>query len=218
MSENIESLLASGPVIPVLTIERVEDAVPLARALVKAGLRVLEVTLRTPVALDSIRLIANDIEDAVVGAGTVLNQTDLQRAKEAGARFAVSPGLTEQVARSAVAAGLSLLPGAATASDIMRGLELGLTRFKFFPAEASGGPAALKAFQGPFPNCRFCPTGGVTLENAPRYLALQNVLCVGGTWIAPRELVRAGDWAAIALRAREATRLGTADGQKEAAP
>jgi 2-dehydro-3-deoxyphosphogluconate aldolase / (4S)-4-hydroxy-2-oxoglutarate aldolase len=216
MSESIESFLTLGPVIPVLTIEHVEDAVPLARALVKGGLRVLEVTLRTPAALDAIRLIANDVEDAIVGAGTVLSEIDLKHAKEAGARFAVSPGLTKQFARSAVAAGLPLLPGVATASDIMRGLDLGLTYFKFFPAETSGGAAALKAFQGPFAHCRFCPTGGITLESAPRYLALPNVLCVGGTWIAPRELVKARDWAAIALRAREATRLRATTATTEA--
>jgi 2-dehydro-3-deoxyphosphogluconate aldolase/(4S)-4-hydroxy-2-oxoglutarate aldolase len=215
MSADIEAILTIGPVIPVLTIERVEDAVPLARALAKGGLRVLEVTLRTPAALDAIRLIANDVEDAVIGAGTVLNDTDLNRAKDAGARFAVSPGLTEQVVCSAANAGIPLLPGIATASDIMRGLDLGLTHFKFFPAETSGG-AALKAFQGPFANCRFCPTGGVTLENAARYLALQNVLCVGGTWIAPRELVKADDWAAIALRARDAIRMKAGKGTREA--
>lgn len=218
MSADIETILASGAVIPVLTIERTEDAVPLARSLARGGLRVLEVTLRTPAALEAIRLIAHGVEDVVVGAGTVLNGTDLKRAKEAGARFAVSPGLTEQVVRGAVDAGIALLPGVATASDIMRGLDLGLTRFKFFPAETSGGAAALKAFQGPYANCGFCPTGGVTLENAARYLALQNVVCVGGTWIASRELVRAGDWAAIALRAREATRLRKSAEKQEATP
>ena len=218
MIEDIATFLEMGPVIPVLTVERAEDAVPLARALIKGGLRVLEVTLRTQVALDAIRRIANEVEDAIVGAGTVLNESDIERAKDAGARFAVSPGLTEPVARGASAAELPLLPGVATASDLMRGLDLGLTRFKFFPAETSGGAAALKALQGPFGQCRFCPTGGVTLENAPRYLALQNVLCVGGTWIAPHEFVKAGDWAAIALRAREAARLGTSNGKTRAAP
>ncbi len=207
MTQNIAELLELGPVVPVLTIERAEDAVPLARALVKGGLRVVEVTLRTTAALDAIRRIAHDVDEAIVGAGTVLNDGDLARAQAAGARFAVSPGLTQALVRGARDSGLPLLPGVATASDIMRGLDLGLSHFKFFPAETSGGAPALKAFQGPFAQCCFCPTGGITLENAPRYLALGNVRCVGGTWIAPPELAAKGDWPAVEARAREGSRL-----------
>lgn len=200
----IRGMLALAPVIPVITIERVEDAVPLGRALVEGGLPVLEVTLRTPVALDAIRRMAAEIEGAVVGAGTVLNGDDLMRAGEAGATFAVSPGLTESLLR---ADGPPVLPGVSSASDLMRGLELGLDTFKFFPAVPAGGLPMLKALYGPFASVRFCPTGGITPEAAPEFLALPNVACVGGTWLAPRDLVAAGAWDRIRDLARAAAAL-----------
>lgn len=195
------------PVIPVLTIERLEDAEPLARALVGGGLKVLEVTLRTTAAIEAIPLMAAAAPEAVVGAGTVLNAADYDRAVEAGARFIVSPGLTEPLIAAARAAALPFLPGVATASDLMRGLDAGLDRFKFFPAASSGGPAALSALAGPFGECRFCPTGGVSAKTAPDYLALPNVLCVGGGWVAPAAAMAAGDWAQITILAAAAAAL-----------
>ena len=207
----VDELMTTGPVIPVLTIERVDDAVPLAAALVAGGLRVLEVTLRTSAALEAIRLIAHEVPDAIVGAGTVLNAQDFDKALAAGARFVVSPGLTEPLIAAAHDAHVGFLPGVSTASEVMRGLDAGLSRFKFFPAESSGGPAALKALHGPFPTCRFCPTGGVTAANAAAYLALPNVLCVGGGWVAQAAAIDAGDWSAITALARAASALaGTA--------
>ncbi|MDX2233027.1 MAG: bifunctional 4-hydroxy-2-oxoglutarate aldolase/2-dehydro-3-deoxy-phosphogluconate aldolase [Hyphomonadaceae bacterium] len=204
--DDIAHLLARAPVIPVLTVERAADAAPLARALVAGGLPVLEVTLRTPVALEAIAAM-NGVEGAVVGAGTVLNGGEVEAAFGAGAAFMVSPGLIAAVVERARDVGAPILPGAATASDLMRGLEMGLTHFKFFPAEHAGGVGMLKAWSGPFAACRFCPTGGVTAQSAPAYLALANVACVGGTWIAPAELVRAGDWAEITARAAIAAGL-----------
>lgn len=202
-----DALMRTSPVIPVLTIERIEDAAPLARALVAGGLPVLEVTLRTPAAIDAISLMADAVPQAIVGAGTVLNPRDYERAAQAGARFIVSPGLTEPLAAAAKARPLPFLPGVATATDIMRGLDAGLTRFKFFPAETSGGAAALKALLGPFGDCRFCPTGGISAASAPAYLALPNVLCVGGAWVAPSDAIRAGDWDRITTLARAAASL-----------
>ena len=202
----IADIMRHAPVIPVITIGRLEHAAPLARALVAGGLRALEVTLRTPVALDAIRAM-RDVESAVVGAGTVRNSADVEAAFSAGARFFVSPGLSEAVVDAARITGAPLLPGVATASDIMRGLDLGLTHFKLFPAEQAGGVAMLKAFAGPFGDVRFCPTGGVTPESARTYLALPNVLCVGGTWVAPSSLVEAGAWDDIRERARTAAAL-----------
>lgn len=180
----IAEFMTLSPVIPVLVIEDAAYARPTAQALVAGGLRALEVTLRTPAAMDVIREMAR-VEGAVVGAGTVLNRQQLEAARDAGARFAVSPGLTEPLARAAVDLDIPLLPGVATAGDIMRGLELGLSHFKFFPAVAAGGLPALKALTGPFAQARFCPTGGVTADNAPEWLALEQVLCVGGTWLVP---------------------------------
>lgn len=206
----IDAVMTAGPVIPVLVIERAEDAVPLARALLAGGVRTLEITLRTPVALEAIRRIAAEVEGALVGAGTVLNVRDLQAAKAAGATFAVSPGLTEALAHASGHEGLPLLPGVATGSEIMLGLDLGLTRFKFFPAETSGGAPAVKAFGGPFARVRFCPTGGITTKNAADYLGLPNVVCVGGSWLAPADAVEAGDWARIEGLAREAAGLKAA--------
>jgi 2-dehydro-3-deoxyphosphogluconate aldolase/(4S)-4-hydroxy-2-oxoglutarate aldolase len=205
---SVDELMTAGPVIPVLTIERLQDAVPLARALVDGGLRPLEVTLRTACALEAIALIVREVPDAIVGAGTVLNATDFGRAVAAGARFVVSPGLTDPLIAAARASSVAFLPGVVTAGEVMRGLDAGLDRFKFFPAETSGGPGALKALQGPLPGCRFCPTGGITAASAPAWLALPNVLCVGGAWVAPADAVAAGDWPAITALAQAAAALG----------
>jgi 2-dehydro-3-deoxyphosphogluconate aldolase/(4S)-4-hydroxy-2-oxoglutarate aldolase len=178
----IEEIMRATPVIPVLVLDGNQDWAELARTLVSAGLPVLEVTLRTPAALDAIRQMRS-VDGAIVGAGTIVNERQLDEAAEAGAQFIVSPGLTEPLARAVAASGIAYLPGVATAADIMRGLDLGLDRFKFFPAEASGGIPALKALCGPFGNIRFCPTGGIRPDNAADWLALDAVLCVGGTWL-----------------------------------
>ena len=199
----IEEIMRTAPVIPVLVVDRLEDAVPMAEALVAGGLRVLEVTLRTPVALDAIRAM-REVDGAIVGAGTVVDQEQLQAAIDAGAQFIVSPGLTEALGRAAIRAEVPFLPGIATAGDIMRGLELGLEHFKFFPAEANGGIPALKALAGPFGGLKFCPTGGIRQETAADWLALEQVLCVGGSWLVPQG---EGDREAIRARAQSATRL-----------
>ena len=178
----IESIMRAAPVIPVLVIDDVAHAVPIAEALVAGGLTVLEVTLRTPCALDVIRAMAR-VPGAIVGAGTVLNDADLAASMEAGAEFIVSPGLTDGLAHSAIHSGVPFLPGVANAGDIMRGLDLGLSHFKFFPAETSGGIAALKALCGPFGGVQFCPTGGIKLSTAPDWLSVPEVLCVGGSWL-----------------------------------
>ena len=182
---NIDAIMRTAPVIPVIVIDDVDHAVPLAEALVAGGLRVLEVTLRTPAALSAIRAM-KQVPGAIVGAGTVTGVADLNKALAAGAEFIVSPGLTDKLGKAAVAAGVPFLPGIANAGDIMRGLELGLDRFKFFPAMAAGGLPALKALAAPFSQCRFCPTGGISLENAPEWLAFDPVLCVGGSWVSPK--------------------------------
>ena len=199
----IDEIMRLAPVIPVLVIEQDIDPVALAEALVEGGLPVIEVTLRTPNALSAMRAMAR-VEGAIVGAGTVLNDAMLGIAIDAGARFVVSPGLTDPLARAAIASGIPFLPGVATAGDIMRGLDLGLERFKFFPAEAVGGLPALKALAGPFGDIRFCPTGGIRSDNAASWLAHPAVLCVGGSWILP-----AGerDMAAVIARARGAAAL-----------
>jgi 2-dehydro-3-deoxyphosphogluconate aldolase/(4S)-4-hydroxy-2-oxoglutarate aldolase len=181
----IDAIMRTAPVIPVIVIEDEAHAVPLAEALVAGGLRVLEVTLRTPAALAAIRAM-KQVPGAIVGAGTVTNPRDLDAALEAGSEFIVSPGLTETLGKAAIAAGVPFLPGIANAGDIMRGLDLGLDRFKFFPAIAAGGLPALKALAAPFGQCRFCPTGGISLENAPEWLAFDPVLCVGGSWVSPK--------------------------------
>ena len=199
---SIGLIMRTAPVIPVLVIDDAHHARELAEALVAGGLRVLEVTLRTPAAIDVIRRM-NLVPGAIVGAGTVTSQAQLDEARAAGAQFIVSPGLTESLAHSAIAAGISFLPGVATASDIMRGLDLGLTHFKFFPAEAAGGIKALKALAAPFAQCRFCPTGGITAASAPEWLALEPVLCVGGSWIVPR----GAGLATVEALAREAAAL-----------
>ncbi len=196
-----------APVVPVLVIEDASIARPLAEALVAGGLPALEVTLRTPAALDVIAAMA-EVEGGVVGAGTVLTPEDVAKAKAAGARFAVSPGATDKLCAACEAADLPLLPGAATATEAMMLLERGYTTAKFFPAETSGGAPALKAIGAPLPQITFCPTGGVSPKNAPDYLALSNTVCVGGSWVAPGDKVKAGDWAGIEALAREAAKLG----------
>ena len=199
----IADIMQTAPVIPVIVVDEVEHAVPLARALVAGGLRVLEVTLRTPAALDAIRAM-KQVEGAIVGAGTVTNEKELGAAIDAGSEFIVSPGLTEPLGKAAIRERIPFLPGIANAGDIMRGLDLGLTHFKFFPAMAAGGLPALKALAAPFGQCRFCPTGGISLENAPEWLAFEPVLCVGGSWVAPRGAV---DEAQVEKVAREAFTL-----------
>jgi 2-dehydro-3-deoxyphosphogluconate aldolase/(4S)-4-hydroxy-2-oxoglutarate aldolase len=200
----IDQVMRMAPVIPVLVVKDVAHGLPVAQALVKGGLPVLEVTLRTEAALDVIREMSK-VAGSFVGAGTVLNEKQLDQAIEAGAKFIVSPGLTTPLAEAAIERGIPFLPGIATAADIMRGLDLGLDRFKFFPAETSGGIKALKALAAPFYQCRFCPTGGITVETAPDWLAVDPVLCVGGSWVVP-----AGepDPAEIEARARAAAALG----------
>ena len=205
-SRETERLCHLAPIIPVLVVEDVAVARPLAEALIAGGLPVLEVTLRTGSALDVIREMAK-VEGGVVGAGTLLTPEDVQNAVNGGARFGVSPGATDRLLNACEAADLPLLPGAATASEAMALLERGYTVQKFFPAEANGGAPALKAIGAPIPQVRFCPTGGVSLKNAADYLGLSNVLCAGGSWVAPADLVTAGDWAAIETLAREAAAL-----------
>ena len=196
----IADIMQTAPVIPVIVVDEVEHARPLARALVAGGLPVLEVTLRTPVALDAIRVMS-EVDGAIVGAGTVTNQRELAEAIDAGSQFVVSPGLTEPLGKAAIRAGIPFLPGIANAGDIMRGLDLGLTHFKFFPAMAAGGLPALKALAAPFGQCRFCPTGGISLANAGDWLAFDPVLCVGGSWVAPRGPVNEKNVEALAREA-----------------
>lgn len=203
----LQDILKLAPVVPVLIIEEEAHAVPLAKALVAGGLYALEVTLRTPVALESIRRIAGEVEGAVVGAGTITTASARQSVADAGARFGVSPGLIEGEGFDGP---VPLLPGIATATELMWGLRAGYTHFKLFPANIVGGVGALKAFASPFPQATFCPTGGVSLENANDYLAQPNVICVGGSWVAPMDAVRAGDWGRITELARAASQLGKA--------
>lgn len=205
-SELNRELCLLAPVVPVLVIDDAGLAADLARALVAGGLPALEVTLRTPAALDAIREMAA-VPGGVVGAGTLLTPKDVEDAKAAGAKFGVSPGATDLILDACEANELPLLPGVATASEAMRLLERGYTVQKFFPAEANGGVPALKAIGAPIPQVKFCPTGGVSLKNAPDYLALPNTLCVGGSWVAPKDLMLAGDWAGIEALAREAAAL-----------
>jgi 2-dehydro-3-deoxyphosphogluconate aldolase/(4S)-4-hydroxy-2-oxoglutarate aldolase len=200
-------LLALGPVIPVIVIDDLESAVPLARALVSGGIRVLEVTLRTKVALEAIRTISREVPDALVGAGTILNVQDLQLARDAGAKFGVSPGTLPQLLAEARDAAWPYLPGVTTSSDIMSALEQGYQELKFFPAAQAGGIPMLKAFSGPFPQITFCPTGGIQPGTAAEYLALPNVACVGGSWLTPAALVKERNWQEITYLARRATAL-----------
>ena len=204
---NTLELAACGPVIPVIVIDRVEDAVPLARALVAGGVRVLEVTLRTPAALDCIRAMVAAVPEAIVGAGTVRSIADAQAAKDAGCQFAVSPGYTPEIGRACLDIGLPLLPGVSTASEVMMANADGYRFLKLFPATAVGGINLLKAFASPFHDVVFCPTGGITLETAPQFLALPNVKVCGGSWLTPADAVKSGDWARITRLAAEAQAL-----------
>jgi 2-dehydro-3-deoxyphosphogluconate aldolase/(4S)-4-hydroxy-2-oxoglutarate aldolase len=195
--ESLASLFKTAHVIPVLTIERLDDAVPLARALVAGGVRVLEVTLRTPLAIEAARAIISEVPEAVVGIGTILNARDLNRAEAIGARFGISPGATPELLSAAAASGLPFAPGISTASELMQALAHGFDLVKFFPAEQSGGIAALRALAGPFPDALFCPTGGIGHANAKAWLSEANVVAVGGSWICPAAEIRAGNWAGI---------------------
>jgi 2-dehydro-3-deoxyphosphogluconate aldolase/(4S)-4-hydroxy-2-oxoglutarate aldolase len=200
-------VMQDAPVIPVIVLHDVKHAVALARALVAGGIRMLEVTLRTPQALACLEAIAREVPEAVAGAGTVRSAADVQASLNAGARFAVSPGYTHTVGQACRDAGLPLLPGVATGSEIMAAQEDGYNELKFFPAMQAGGPAMLKAWGGPFIDVRFCPTGGVTQTNAAEFLALPNVACVGGSWLTPADALAAGDWARITALARDASTL-----------
>ena len=200
-------VMQDAPVIPVIVLTDVAHAVPMARALLAGGIRMLEVTLRTPQALACIEAIAREVPQAVVGAGTVRSRADAQAAARAGARFAVSPGYTTAVGQACRDAGLALLPGVASASEIMQAQEDGFTELKFFPAMQAGGPAMLKAWSGPFFDVKFCPTGGVTPQNAAEFLALSNVVCVGSTWLVPADALASGDWARITRLAGDARAL-----------
>ena len=197
-------ILSQGPVVPVMVIHKLEQAVPLAKALMEGGIRVLEITLRTPVAMEAIRVISQDVPGAIVGAGTVTRPEELTAVAEAGAAFAISPGLTVELLQAANQGTIPLIPGISTVSELMTGMALGYTHFKFFPAEAAGGVKMLKAIAGPFPQITFCPTGGITPDNYLDYLALGNVACVGGSWIAPQGAMDQGDWARITALTREA--------------
>lgn len=200
-------IASHGPVIPVIVIDRVEDALPLAEALLAGGVKVLEVTLRTAAGLPAIETIARNLPEAVVGVGTVLNADDARRASEAGARFAVSPGYTSEVGSACKRLDLPLLPGVATSSEIMAALGDGFSFLKLFPAEAAGGIPLLKAWASPFGQVSFCPTGGISQATAANYLALPNVRCVGGSWLTPGDAMRSGDWARITQLARETQAL-----------
>jgi 2-dehydro-3-deoxyphosphogluconate aldolase / (4S)-4-hydroxy-2-oxoglutarate aldolase len=201
------STLKLQPVVPVLIIEDAKSAVPLARALVAGGLKAIEITLRTAAALEAVRLVAEEVEGAVVGAGTILNASHYAAAVDAGSQFIVSPGTTQELLDVARQSDIPLLPGAATASEVMALREEGYEVLKFFPAEQAGGAAYLKALSSPLAGTLFCPTGGISLKNAMDYLSLPNVVCVGGSWVAPKELVTAGDWAGITKLASEAAAL-----------
>lgn len=201
------ALADHGPVIPVIVIHRLEHAVPMARALLAGGVRVLEVTLRTPVALQAMKAIAQEVPEALVGAGTLRTSADVHAALEAGCRFGVSPGYTPALGRACRQAGLPLLPGVATAGEVMQACDDGLSFLKFFPATAAGGVPMLKALAGPFPDVTFCPTGGITPQSASEFLALPNVRVCGGSWLTPNALMEAGDWAGITALARAASGL-----------
>ena len=200
---DVTEVMNSAPVIPVLVIKRIEDAVPLAKALVAGGLRVLEVTLRTECAVAAIEAIVDQVPDALVGAGTVTTVEQFRQVEQAGAQFAISPGATEELLKAGRSSQMAYLPAISTVSELMTAKAAGYSAFKFFPAESSGGVAALKSISGPFPDVRFCPTGGVSAGNYLEYLALPNVACVGGSWIVPTDLIEAGDWDAIVELAQE---------------
>ena len=203
----LEAILRHSPVMPVVVIDDAAQAVPLARALLAGGIRSIEITLRTPAALDAIRAVRAAVPEMATGAGTVLNAADLEAAARAGAHFAVSPGSTPALLAAAAAQDLPWLPGAASASEVMTLREAGYRWLKFFPATAAGGSALLQSLHGPLPDVRFCPTGGISLASAPDWLALPNVVCVGGSWLTPGDRLRAADWSAIETLARQAVRL-----------
>ena len=204
---NVLTIMRTGPVIPVIVIDKLEDAVPLARALVAGGIRVLEVTLRTPMALKAIEAIANEVEGAITGVGTITRAEDFDAALKAGALFGVSPGLTPELIAAARASALPLLPGVMTPSDVIAARTAGFTELKLFPAQQAGGVGMLKALSGPFPDLSFCPTGGIGAATAPDFLALPNVACVGGSWLTPAGAVAARDWGRITTLARETAQL-----------
>ncbi|MGR9165285.1 2-dehydro-3-deoxy-phosphogluconate aldolase [Rhizobium leguminosarum] len=206
-TEKLLSILKLQPVVPVLIVDDAKSAVPLARALVAGGLKAIEITMRTPAALEAVRAVAAEVEGAEVGAGTILNVAHWEAAVAAGSKFIVSPGTTQELLDAAADSDVPLLPGAATASEVMALREEGYQVLKFFPAEQAGGAAYLKALSSPLAGTLFCPTGGISLKNAPDYLSLPNVICVGGSWVAPKELVAAGDWAGITKLAAEAAAL-----------
>ena len=199
-------ILKGGPVIPVIVIKDIEQAVPLAKALLKGGIKVLEITLRSKAALEAIRRISREVPEAIVGAGTVTSGADLEAVREAGGVFAVSPGLTPALLTAAAQGPVALLPGISTASELMLGMEMGYTVFKFFPAEAAGGVRMLQSIAGPFPHITFCPTGGISPTNYQQYLALANVDCVGGSWLVPAAAMERRDWQKITDLTREAVR------------
>lgn len=199
-----KEVLNAGPVMPVMVIQNLDDAVPLAEALVAGGIKVLEITLRTPIALQAIKLISANVKDAIVGAGTITTPEQLQQAEDAGAVFAISPGLTPRLLAAAQHGNIALIPGIATLSELMQGMEYDLDHFKFFPAEAAGGIPMLKAIAGPMPHITFCPTGGISPDNYRAYLALNNVACVGGSWLAPQDAVLAKNWSQVTLLAQQA--------------
>jgi 2-dehydro-3-deoxyphosphogluconate aldolase/(4S)-4-hydroxy-2-oxoglutarate aldolase len=209
---NVLEVMRTGPVIPVIVIDDLAHAVPLAKALVAGGVRVLEVTLRTPAGLAAIRAIAQQVEGAIVGVGTISRPQDFDDALEAGAVFGVSPGLTPLLIEAAHASGLPLLPGVMTPADVIAARAAGFTELKLFPAQQAGGIGMLKALGGPFPDVTFCPTGGITAATAPEFLALPNVACVGGSWLTPKEAVVKGDWDTLTRLAREASALRKAGG------
>lgn len=205
-----EQVMTAGPVVPVIVINKIEQAVPLAKALVAGGVRVLEVTLRTSCAVEAIRAIAKEVPEAIVGAGTVLNPQQLADVVEAGAQFAISPGLTDELLKAVTEGDIPLIPGISTVSELMLGMSYGLREFKFFPAEANGGVKALQAIGGPFSQVRFCPTGGITPNNYRDYLALKSVLCIGGSWLVPADALEKGDYARITELAKQAVAGATA--------
>ncbi|WP_019027877.1 bifunctional 4-hydroxy-2-oxoglutarate aldolase/2-dehydro-3-deoxy-phosphogluconate aldolase [Colwellia piezophila] len=198
-----KDLFNMGPIVPVLVINKVEEALPIAEALLAAGVRVLEVTLRTPAALDVISIIAKELPEAIIGSGTVTNRQQLQQSYDAGAKFAISPGLTKDLLQAGNDGKIALIPGISSISDLMDGADHGYDHLKFFPAEASGGVNAIKAIGGPFPNIRFCPTGGININNIANYLALPNVVCCGGSWLVTSDIVENKNWSEITRLAKQ---------------
>lgn len=199
-----KDIFAAGPIVPVLVINKVEEALPIAEALLAANVKVLEVTLRTPAALDVISIIAKELPEAIIGSGTVTNRQQLQQSYDAGAKFAISPGLTKDLLQAGNEGNIALIPGISSISELMDGADYGYDHLKFFPAEASGGVNAIKSIGGPFPDIRFCPTGGINLKNVRDYLALPNVVCCGGSWLVSSDIVRDKNWSQITMLANQA--------------